>query len=71
MSGPLPNNDSPAKQIGDTLARDAEARIAEAMPYQAPAEPTKRAEDFIRDGLRAGRARSEAAKAKADAAKPK
>ena len=71
MSGPLPNDDSRAKQIGDTLTRDAEARIAESMPYKAPAEPTKSAEDFIRDGLRAGRARSEASAKAKEAAKPK
>ena len=71
MSGPLPNNDARAKQIGDALTRSSEERIAEAVPYEKPTEPTKSAEDFIRDGLRAGRARSEAAAQAKEAAKRK
>jgi len=48
---------------------ESEARIAEQRPHEKPAEPTKSAEQFIRDGLRAGRARAAAAaQARADAA---
>jgi hypothetical protein len=66
-SGPLPNNDARAKQIGDKLTRDAEARIAESMPREAPTEPAMTAEQMIRAGLGAARLRDEAAaRAKAD-----
>ena len=58
-----------AAQIGARLIADSEARLAEQRPREAPTEPARTAEDYIRAGLRAERARTEAtARAKAEAA---
>ena len=69
MAGPMSNSGERAEQIGKGLMKANAERRAEEMPYTAPAEPTKSAEDFIKAGLGAERARREAAaKARAEAA---
>ena len=68
---PLSNDDERAAQIGQRLIDASNERIDQQRPREASTEPARSAEDFIRDGLRAGRAREEAAAQAKEAAKPK
>ncbi len=67
--GPLDNNDERAAEISRTLMQSSEEPIAHAKPYEKPTDAGRSGEDYIRDGLRAERARAAAAaRARADAA---
>ena len=57
---PLSNDDERAAQIGQRLIDASNERIDQQRPREASTEPARSAEDFIRDGLRAGRAREAA-----------
>jgi hypothetical protein len=52
MAEPSSNTDERAKQIGKHLMNASAERIARSMPYEAPAEKQRSAQEMIREGLR-------------------